>query len=263
MGLNAMIFIFWMLSFKPGFSLSSLTFIMRPFSSSSISAIRVMYHLRLLYISEVVDISPSNLDFSLCFIQPSSFHDALWMKLNKEGDNIQPWCTPFPIWNQSVVPGPVLTIASWPAYRFLKRQVRWSGIPTSLRIFKFIVIHTALDPHRAQILIAQLVKNSPTMQETCLIPGLRRSAGEGIGYPHQYSWASLVAQMVKNLPAVQETWVWSLGWEDPLEKGKATHSSILAWRIPWTVYSMVSQRVRHNWVTFTSLSHSTSIFCKF
>ena len=48
-------------------------------------------------------------------------------------------------------------------------------------------------------------------------------------------WASLIAQMVKNLPAMQETWVQSLGWEDPLEKGKATHSSILAWRIPWTV----------------------------
>ena len=67
------------------------------------------------------------------------------------------------------------------------------------------------------------------------IPGLGRSAGEGIGYPLQYSWASLVAQLVKNLPARQETWVQSLGWKDPLEKGKATHSSILAWRIPWTV----------------------------
>ena len=67
------------------------------------------------------------------------------------------------------------------------------------------------------------------------IPGLGRSAGEGIGYPLQYSWASLVAQLVKNSPAMRETWVRSLGWEDPLEKGKATHSSILAWRIPWTV----------------------------
>ena len=68
-----------------------------------------------------------------------------------------------------------------------------------------------------------------------LIPGSGRSAGEGIGYPLQYSWASLVAQLVKNPPAMQETWVRSLGWEDPLKKGKATHSSILAWRIPWTV----------------------------
>ena len=68
-----------------------------------------------------------------------------------------------------------------------------------------------------------------------LIPGLGRSAGEGIGYPLQYSWASLVVHLVKNLPTMQETWVQSLGWEDPLEKGKATHSSILAWRTPWTV----------------------------
>ena len=60
------------------------------------------------------------------------------------------------------------------------------------------------------------------------------STGERIGYPLQYSWASLVAQLIKNLPAIQETWVQSLGWEDPLEKGKATHSSILAWRIPKT-----------------------------
>ena len=60
-----------------------------------------------------------------------------------------------------------------------------------------------------------------------MIPGLGRSAGEGIGYPLQCSWASLVAQLVKNLPAVWETWVRSRDWEDPLDKGKATHSSIL------------------------------------
>ena len=63
----------------------------------------------------------------------------------------------------------------------------------------------------------------------------RSSAGEGKGYTLQYSWASLVTQLVKNPPAMQETWVPSLDWEDPLEKGKATHSHILAWRIPWTV----------------------------
>ena len=67
-----------------------------------------------------------------------------------------------------------------------------------------------------------------------LIPGSERSAGEGIGYPLQYCWASLVAQLVKNPPAMWETWVRSLGWEDLLEKGKATHSSILAWKILWT-----------------------------
>ena len=66
------------------------------------------------------------------------------------------------------------------------------------------------------------------------IPGLERSAGERVGYPLQSSWASLVAQLGKNLPAMRETWVQSLGWEDPLKMGKATNSSILAWRIPWT-----------------------------
>ena len=86
-----------------------------------------------------------------------------------------------------------------------------------------------------------------------MIPELGRSAGEGIGYPLQYSWASVVAQLVKNLPAMQETWAQSLGWEDPLEKGKATHSSILAWRIPWIVESMGSQGVRHYWATLTIL----------
>ena len=60
------------------------------------------------------------------------------------------------------------------------------------------------------------------------IPGSGRSSGEGIGYPLQYSWASLVAQLVKNPPAIWETWVRSLGWKNPLKKGKATHSSILA-----------------------------------
>ena len=64
-----------------------------------------------------------------------------------------------------------------------------------------------------------------------LIPGSRRSSGEGIGYPLQYSWASLMAQLVKNSLAMWETWLRSLGWEDPQEKGKATHSSILTWRI--------------------------------
>ena len=64
------------------------------------------------------------------------------------------------------------------------------------------------------------------------MPGLGRCPGEGIGYPVQYSWASLVAQMVKNLPTMRETWVQSLGWKDPVEEGMAAHSRILVWRIP-------------------------------
>ena len=66
---------------------------------------------------------------------------------------------------------------------------------------------------------------------------------------------SLVAQLVKNLPAMWETWVQSLGWEDPLEKGKATHSSILAWRIPWIVQSIGFQRVGHDCATFEKQRH--------
>ena len=83
------------------------------------------------------------------------------------------------------------------------------------------------------------------------IPGLGRSPGKGIGYPFQYSWASLVVQLLKNPPAMWETWVQSLGWKDPLEEGMTTHSSILAWRIQWTeepggLQSMGLQRVRRD-----------------
>ena len=83
------------------------------------------------------------------------------------------------------------------------------------------------------------------------IPGLGRSHREGIGYPLHDSWASLVAHMVKLLPAMQETWVRSLGQEDTLEKEMATHSSTLAWRIPWReepggLQFKGSQRIRHD-----------------
>ena len=64
-----------------------------------------------------------------------------------------------------------------------------------------------------------------------MIPGLGQSPGEGIGYPLQYSWASLVTHLVKNSPTMWETWIRSLGWEDPLEESMVTQSNILAWRI--------------------------------
>ena len=89
-----------------------------------------------------------------------------------------------------------------------------------------------------------------------LIPELGSSPGEGIGYPLQYSWASLLVHMVKNLPSMRETQVWFMGQEDPLEKRMATHSSILAWRMPWTeepggLQSMGLQKVRHESVMNT------------
>ena len=78
-------------------------------------------------------------------------------------------------------------------------------------------------------LVAQLVKKSAcNAGDPGSIPGSGRSTREGIGYPLQYSHTPFVAQLVKNLPTMQETWVQSLGWEEPLEKGKATHNSILA-----------------------------------
>ena len=135
-GPDAMILVFWMLSFKPAFSLSSFTFIKRFFSSSSLSAIRVVssVYLKLLIFLPSILI-PVYASSSLTFLMMYSA-----CKLNKQGENIQPWHTPFPIWSQSVVPCPVLTVASWPTYRFLRMQVRWSSIPISKNFPQFVVI---------------------------------------------------------------------------------------------------------------------------
>ena len=117
MGPDDMICAFWMLSFKPTFSFYSFTFIKRLFSCSSLSAIRVVSpaYLRLLIFLLAILI-PACVSSRLEFHMMSSTY-----KLNKQGDNIQPWCTTFPIWNQSIIPCPVLTAASWPACRFLRR----------------------------------------------------------------------------------------------------------------------------------------------
>ena len=130
MGPDAMIFVFWMLSFKPTFysplSLSSrgslflFTFCHRVVSSAYL---RWLMFLLAILIPACVSSSP-------VFLMMYSAY-----KLNKQCDNIPPWHTPFPILNLSVVPCLVLTVASWPSYRFLRRLVRWSGIPISLRIF--------------------------------------------------------------------------------------------------------------------------------
>ena len=111
----------------------SFTFIKRLFNSSLLSPISVVLsaYLRLLIFFLTVLI-PACASSRPAFLMMYSAY-----KLNQQGDNIQPWCTPFPILNQFVVSCLVLTVASWPAYRFLRRQVRWSGIPFSLRIFQF------------------------------------------------------------------------------------------------------------------------------
>ena len=116
MGPDAMILVFWMLSFRSAFSLTSFTF-KRLFSSSLLSAIRVVSSAYLILIFPHAILIPVCASSSLAFHMMYSE-----CKLNKQGDNIQPWCTPFPIWNQSIVPCMVLTVASWPAYRFLRRQ---------------------------------------------------------------------------------------------------------------------------------------------
>ena len=137
-GPDSMILVFWMLSFKPTFQLSSFTFIKRLFSSSSLSAIRMVSsaYLRLLIFLLAILI-PACVSSSPAFLMMYTAY-----KLNKQGDSIQPWHTPFPIWNQSVIPCPVLSIASRPPCRFLKRQVRWCGVPISFRIFHSLLWST-------------------------------------------------------------------------------------------------------------------------
>ena len=122
MGPDAMILVFRMLSFKPTFSLSSFIFTKRLFSSllSAISVVSSAYLRLLIFLLAIL--------IPACASSSPAFHMIYFaFKFNKQGDNIQPWPTPFPIWNQSVVPCPVLTVASWPAYRFLRRQVTCLG----------------------------------------------------------------------------------------------------------------------------------------
>ena len=119
MRLDAMIFIFWMLSFKPAFPLSSLTVIKRLFSSFFLSVSRVVisaYLRLLLFLLEIL--------IPACASSSLAFHMHSASKLKKQGDNILPWHTPFPILNQPIVPCLAVTVTSWPADRFLGRQVR-------------------------------------------------------------------------------------------------------------------------------------------
>ena len=141
MGLDAMILVFWMLNFKPVFSLSSFTLFKRLFSSSSLSVIRVVSsaYLRLIFLPAIL--------IQACASSSPAFHMMYSaFKLNKQGDNTQPWCTSFPTLNQSVVLCPVLTVVLWLAYRFLRRQVRWYGFPISLGISQFLC-----DPHSQRV----------------------------------------------------------------------------------------------------------------
>ena len=146
MGPDDMIFIFWMLSFKLAFLLSSFTLIKRLFSSSLLPAIWVMLsaYLRMLIFLLTILILACD-SSSLAFHMMYSAY-----KLKNRGDHIQLCCTPLPVLNHSIAPCLVLTIASWPAYRFLRRQVRWSGIPSSWRIFHSLLWSTQSKFSRSQ-----------------------------------------------------------------------------------------------------------------
>jgi len=130
-----------MLTFKPAFSLSSFTFIKRLFCSSWLSAIRVVFsaYLKLLIFLLAILI-PACASSSLAFHIMCTAYE-----LKKQGDNIQPWCTPFSIWNKSVVPCPVLTVAFWPAYRFLRSRSGSLVFPS----LKFSTV--CCDPHSQRI----------------------------------------------------------------------------------------------------------------
>ena len=137
-GPDVMLLGVWMLSFKPTFTLSSFTFIKRLFSSSSLSAMSMVSfaYLGLLILLLGILLSAC-VSSSLAFPMPYSAY-----QLNKQGDNIQPWSVPFPIWGKFIVPCSVLTVACWPEYRFLKSQIRWPGIPISWRIFHSLLWST-------------------------------------------------------------------------------------------------------------------------
>ena len=114
---------------------------------------------------------------------------------------------------------------------FLERTVLLQKYSPVLGLFWFLTCpHHSSSPHSSVGKESTCNAGDPSSSHES-----GRSAEEGIGYPLQYSWASLVAQLVKNSPAIQETWVQFLGWEDSLEESMATHFSILAWRIPWTI----------------------------
>ena len=143
------------------------------------------------------------------------------------------------------------TISIWPVEALSRRFLCPYGKSPSF--FELFITFLAVDCSR---LLLYFAWSSTFWDQPFLLETLVHLVGKWF-----LERASLVSQMVKNLPAMQETWIWSLGWEDPLEKGMDTHSSILAWRIPWTgeaggLQFMGSQRVGHVWVAKTNSENS-------
>ena len=153
-----------MLSFKPSFSLS-FTFIKRLFSSYSLSAISVVSYAYL----KLLIFLPTILIPACASSSPAFFMMYSAYKLNKQGDNIKPYrCTPFPIWNQSVVPCPVLTVASWLTYWFLRRQADGLIFPSLLRIF-----HSLLWSTQSKTLASQYSRSRCFLELFCTYQGSR------------------------------------------------------------------------------------------
>ena len=160
-----------------------------------------------------------------------------------------------------------LSLSHWVLFLMPFHAFSSSGYP--LHYSQLLIFHSVASPWGFPGSLAGK-ESTYNAEDPGLIPGSGRSPGEGIGYPLQYSWASLVAQMVKNLPAMWETWIRSLGWENPLKNSMATHSSILAWRIPrdigawWTTvmgsqsWTWLSDWNQHNLSLSISLSAKAS-----
>ena len=195
MGQDAIILVFWWLSFKSTFSLSSFTFFKRLFSSL-LSAIRLVSstYLRLLIFLPAILIPVCASSSPAFYMMYSAY------KLNKQGDNIQLWQNPFPIWSQSVVPCPVLTVASWPPYRFLRSQVSWSGILIFLKIFQFVVIHVVKG-----FVVIQKAEVDVTLELSCFFydpadVGSLISGSSAFSKPNLNIWKFMF------------TYCWSLAW---------------------------------------------------
>ena len=187
-----------------GLGVSSPTF-KRLFSSSLLSTIKVASSSYL----EVLLFLLAVLILACEFYSPALHMISSAYNLHKQGDNLQPWQTPFFNFVPVHFPCPVLTVASCPAYRFLRRQLRWTGILISLGILQFVVIH----PVKGFSIVN--VAEVDFFVFGIMLLFLRAS----------------LDHTAKNLPATLAIWIWSLGWEDTLEKGMATHFRILAWRI--------------------------------
>ena len=233
MGLDAIILVFWMLSFNPAFSLISFTFIKRLFSSSLLSATRVVSsaYLRLLVFLPAILI-PAYASSSPVFRMMYSAY-----KLNKQGDNIQPWCTPFPIWKQSIFPCPVLP-ASWPAYRFPPGKVVWySHLFNSFP--QFVVIHTVkgfVVVHKAEVDIflefsyffydsmdvGNLISDSSAFSKSSLniwkfsVHELLKSGLENFEYYFTSMWDECNCAAVWSFFGIAFPWDWNENWPFPV-----------------------------------------------